>query len=124
MVSMFGVLQVFPKEVKVFMRENLSGANRVSSYFLARTLSEMPNSVIYPVIFGSIVYGMVGLRVVANRFFFFNLVSRCCVTMGEKGTNPNEFSFSGLDAHLDVLRLRGATRWWCWWRTAPCPSAP
>jgi hypothetical protein len=31
MVSMFGVLQAFPSEVKVFMRENLSGANRYVS---------------------------------------------------------------------------------------------
>lgn len=59
MSSMFSVLQVFPADVKVFIRENLSGANRVSSYFMARTLSELPNNTIYPAIFALMVYGMV-----------------------------------------------------------------
>ncbi len=73
MVSMFGVLQAFPSEVKVFIRENLSGANRVSSYFLARTLSELPNTIIYPTIFSAIVYGMADLQPTAGRFYFYLL---------------------------------------------------
>jgi hypothetical protein len=56
------------------MRENLSGANRVSSYFLARLLAEIPNNIIYPIIMASIVYGMAGLQVNARRFYLFNLI--------------------------------------------------
>lgn len=35
----------------------------MSSYFLARTLSELPNTIIYPAIFSAIVYGMAHLQV-------------------------------------------------------------
>jgi hypothetical protein len=35
-------LQEIPRDFAVFMREYLAGANRVSSYFLARTVAELP----------------------------------------------------------------------------------
>ena len=73
MTSMFGVLQVFPAEVKIFIRENLSGANRVSSYFYARVLSDFPNHILFPIIFGSVTYWMVNLRNTADAFFSFLL---------------------------------------------------
>ena len=38
----FGVVQEVPRDFAVFMREYLAGANRVSAYFLARTISEIP----------------------------------------------------------------------------------
>ena len=38
----FGVVQEVPRDFAVFMREYLAGANRVSSYFAARTISEIP----------------------------------------------------------------------------------
>lgn len=66
--------QAFPSEVKVFIRENLSGANRVSSYFLAKTISDLPTTIIYPIIFSSIVYGMVGLSPSAEAFYFYLVV--------------------------------------------------
>lgn len=44
-----GTLQEIPRDFAVFMREYLAGANRVSSYFLARTVAELPFQV-HPVI--------------------------------------------------------------------------
>ena len=38
----FGVVQEVPRDFAVFMREYLAGANRVGSYFMARTISEIP----------------------------------------------------------------------------------
>ena len=69
----FPFYQAFPSECKVFIRENLSGASRVSSYFLARTLSELPSTIIYPAIFSAIVYGMADLQPTAGRFYFYLL---------------------------------------------------
>jgi len=45
--SMFGVVQEIPRDYAVFMREYLAGANRVSTYFMARTLAEIPFQVIW-----------------------------------------------------------------------------
>jgi len=82
----FLLSQAFPSECKVFMRENLSGANRVSSYFLARTLSELPSTIIYPAIFSAIVYGMANLQPTAGRFYFYLLtiilVANCATSVG------------------------------------------
>ena len=82
----FGVVQEVPRDFAVFMREYLAGANRVSSYFLARTLSEIPFQILFPLVFGSIVYGMVGLRPTAGAYITFCLVLILCantaVSMG------------------------------------------
>ena len=82
----FGVVQEVPRDFAVFMREYLAGANRVSSYFLARTISEIPFQVFFPFVFGSIVYGMVGLRPTAGAYFTFCVILILCanaaVSMG------------------------------------------
>lgn len=49
--SMFGVVQEIPRDYAVFMREYLAGANRVSAYFGARTVSEIPFQVSLRVLF-------------------------------------------------------------------------
>jgi len=86
LVSMFGVLQVFPNEMRIFVRENLSGATRVSSYFLSRTLTEIPSSVIFPLIYGTIVYWMVGLEADFHRYVIFSitlvLIANAAVSLG------------------------------------------
>lgn len=55
-----GVLQVFPLEMPIFIREYGSRAYRVDTYFLGRTLAELPFQVLFPALFGTIVYWMVG----------------------------------------------------------------
>lgn len=125
MISMFSVLQVFPADVKVFMRENLSGANRVSSYFLARLLAEIPNNIIYPIIMASIVYGMAGLQVNARRFYLFNLIqvqaARAWGEGGGRSSQPAVKRGEGSSLHPDsvaVLCCVNLCR--CWWLTPPC----
>jgi hypothetical protein len=82
----FGVVQEVPRDFAVFMREYLAGANRVSSYFLARTISEIPFQVLFPFVFGSIVYGMVGLRPTGGAYITFCAILILCanaaVSMG------------------------------------------
>jgi hypothetical protein len=96
---------VFPSEVKVFIRENLSGANRVTSYFWARTLSELPNTVMYPIVLASIVYFMVGLRPVASCYYFFHLVivlvANCAASLG--------YMISAITSHEAVAYALGET---------------
>merc|ERR1712196_22980 len=76
--SAFGVVQEVPREFSVFMREHLTGANRVSSYFTARTISEIPFQILFPTVFSSIVYWMVGMRAEASAFAIFLLIVILC----------------------------------------------
>jgi hypothetical protein len=43
--SMFTVSQTIPREMVVFMREYLTGANRPSTYFLGLSFAEFPYQV-------------------------------------------------------------------------------
>ncbi|CAM9798121.1 unnamed protein product [Pylaiella littoralis] len=70
-VGTIGVLQVFPNEMPVFLREHDSGSYRVGSYFLGRTLAELPIQIIFPALFSVIVYLLCGFPLEAKAFFLF-----------------------------------------------------
>lgn len=66
---MFGALFVFPNEMRMVMKERSSGMYRLSAYYLARTLSDLPMDCFYPSLFVIIAYFMGGLRLEAWAFF-------------------------------------------------------
>lgn len=68
-------MNAFPLEVEVFRRERGSKTYRVSSYFWGRTIADIPLNLLFPVLFGVILYWMVGLNPDAGRFFRFLLIS-------------------------------------------------
>eukprot|EP00193_Tetraselmis_chui_P015613 CAMPEP_0177781214 /NCGR_PEP_ID=MMETSP0491_2-20121128/17710_1 /TAXON_ID=63592 /ORGANISM="Tetraselmis chuii, Strain PLY429" /LENGTH=721 /DNA_ID=CAMNT_0019301223 /DNA_START=294 /DNA_END=2459 /DNA_ORIENTATION=+ len=67
--AMFGALFVFPNEMRMVMKERSSGMYRLSAYYLARTMSDLPMDCFYPTIFVIIAYFMGGLRLEAWAFF-------------------------------------------------------
>eukprot|EP00873_Tetraselmis_striata_P023562 jgi/Tetstr1/443826/TSEL_003280.t1 len=67
--AMFGALFVFPNEMRMVMKERSSGMYRLSAYYLARTLSDLPMDCFYPSLFVIIAYFMGGLRLEAWAFF-------------------------------------------------------
>lgn len=67
----FATVLVFTAEKPIFRKERQSGSYRVSSYFLAKNLSEFPIQIVPPFIFTVICYFMVGLRPDADKFFTF-----------------------------------------------------
>lgn len=75
MLTLFGGLQVFHLEKVVFLRERGSKTFRVSSYYLAKTLAEIPTSIVFPFIFSTISYWMVGFRAEAGAFFTYSLIN-------------------------------------------------
>ncbi|CAM9147551.1 unnamed protein product [Ectocarpus fasciculatus] len=81
-----GVLQVFPNEMPVFLREHDSGAYRVSSYFFGRTLAEIPIQVVFPAVFSVIIYLLCGFPLEAKPFFLFIvyivLTSNSAISLG------------------------------------------
>jgi len=60
--SVFGVLQSFPLEKPVLQRELESGSYRSDTWYMSRSLSEVSFQFIFPIIFCSITFWMMGLR--------------------------------------------------------------
>ncbi|CAN0433874.1 unnamed protein product [Ascophyllum nodosum] len=98
-----GVLQVFPNEMPVFLREHDSGAYKVGSYFFGRTLAEIPIQVIFPALFSAIVYLLVGFPLKAAPFFLFMLfvvlTSNAAISLG--------YVVSALAKNVDVALALG-----------------
>ncbi|XP_059165208.1 broad substrate specificity ATP-binding cassette transporter ABCG2-like isoform X2 [Physella acuta] len=67
-------VEVFIKERKIFMHENVSGFYRVSVYFLVKILFDMiPLRMVPVIVLSCIVYWSVGLHSGADYFFLFML---------------------------------------------------
>jgi len=61
-LSLQFVVLVFPHERPIFLREVGNNMYSVSSYFFGRLFSELPMNVIVPIIYGSVVYFLIGLN--------------------------------------------------------------
>jgi len=69
MGGVMAVLQTFPVELPMFYREYQARMYTSSSFYLARTLSEAPFQIGFPIIFATICYWMIGLDPTAERYF-------------------------------------------------------
>ncbi|KAG2488296.1 hypothetical protein HYH03_013146 [Edaphochlamys debaryana] len=67
--SLFAALFTFPAEFQMLVKERQSGMYRLSAYYVARTVSDLPMDCLLPSIFTIIVYWMTGLRPNAGAFF-------------------------------------------------------
>ncbi|KAH3715720.1 hypothetical protein DPMN_058432 [Dreissena polymorpha] len=81
-----GVLNSFPLETPIFMREYGIGLYRVDIYFICKVLAELPAFIIIPIIFSCITYWMVGLYGSFEAFCVFTgvllLVANISVSFG------------------------------------------
>lgn len=50
------IILIFPEERAVFLREHSNGMYSVSAYFFSKVTSELPANIIFPALFGIIVY--------------------------------------------------------------------
>eukprot|EP00741_Cyanophora_paradoxa_P023432 tig00021582_g22636.t1 len=64
-------LTLFLQERELFVRETAAGAYRPSTFFMAKSLTEVPQRVIFPFIFGTILYWMTGLNPAGERYILF-----------------------------------------------------
>jgi energy-coupling factor transporter ATP-binding protein EcfA2 len=69
--GMFSALLAFPAERSVLNRERRSGAYRVSAYYVAKCLADIPVACVYPALMSLIVYWCTGLRQDAGAFFAY-----------------------------------------------------
>eukprot|EP00386_Alphamonas_edax_P003151 GDKI01009677.1.p1 GENE.GDKI01009677.1~~GDKI01009677.1.p1 ORF type:complete len:723 (-),score=240.73 GDKI01009677.1:1332-3500(-) len=77
--SGFFVIPTFPPESTLLNRDLAQGLYSPGSFFLAKSLAEIPFNHVGPSILGTIFYWMVGFRTDAARFFTFLLI--CQVTV-------------------------------------------
>ncbi len=71
---MFGALIVinsFPSERMLSLRERAAGTYHVSAYFLAKIVAETIAQLPAPIIFSAVVYFLIGLQPVAAKFFIY-----------------------------------------------------
>ncbi|XP_047325132.1 ABC transporter G family member 9-like [Impatiens glandulifera] len=69
----------FPQERAMLEKDRLSGMYKLSSYFMARTVGDMPMELVLPTIFVTIVYWMAGLKPTVPNFFGTLLATLLCV---------------------------------------------
>ncbi|KAK2701231.1 protein white-like isoform X2 [Artemia franciscana] len=67
--NVFGVVDVFTREVPIFMREHFNGMYRTDVYFLSKMLSEALLYIALPFVFTAIPYYAIGLNPAVDRFF-------------------------------------------------------
>lgn len=70
----FSVVHHFCLEMPTFYRETSSRLYRISAYFIAKNLAELPSYIISAVLFTSILYWMSGLVPLIDSFFIYILV--------------------------------------------------
>ncbi|GFQ05349.1 ABC transporter g family member 9, partial [Phtheirospermum japonicum] len=71
---LFQAIFTFPQECMILSKERSSGMYRLSSYFMARTLGDLPMELVLPTIAYTITYWMAGLKATAQSFLLGLLV--------------------------------------------------
>ncbi|RNA15896.1 white isoform X1 [Brachionus plicatilis] len=84
--SIIAVINTFPAEIPVFVREHQNRMYRVISYYMSRILIDLPVFIVIPIIFVSIIYWMSDLSREGNQFIIcicmIILVAQCAVSFG------------------------------------------
>ncbi|XP_058064538.1 protein white [Anopheles bellator] len=84
--NVFAVINVFSAELPVFLREKHSRLYRVDTYFMGKTIAELPLFIAVPFVFTSIAYPMIGLKAGVSHYlttlFVVTLVANVSTSFG------------------------------------------
>nr|UOU03353.1 ATP-binding cassette subfamily G-like 2 [Brachionus rubens] len=84
--TLFFIVNIFPAELPVFLRDYQNGMYRVISYYLAKILTDLPTFFVLPIVFMTIAYWMANLNNDPGRFFIcvsiIVLVVQCSLAFG------------------------------------------
>ena len=115
--GVFGALMVinsFPVERALTLRERASGTYFASAYFTAKIIADTLVQIPVPIIFSCIVYFLVGLQPVASKFFIFTIIMLLCsiastslALMISAICKTTDMSVTVLPMVLEVARLFG-----------------
>jgi ABC-type multidrug transport system permease subunit len=67
-INVLGQLMLFPMEMPIFQRESQAHLYGSGPFFLAKNIAELPGQIIFPIIFMSIAYWMIGFQDNGDRF--------------------------------------------------------
>ncbi|KAI8477255.1 MAG: P-loop containing nucleoside triphosphate hydrolase protein [Monoraphidium minutum] len=115
--GMFGALQVinsFPSERVLALRERSAGTYHASAYFLAKITAESLAQLPMPLVFSAVVYWLIGLQPTAAKFFVFAaFVSLCSLSATSLALcvgawcRTTDMSVTVLPMALEICRLFG-----------------
>lgn len=80
--SVLAIVNTFPAEKSVFFREHSNNMYRTISFYFSKVVADLPFQIIFPCVFGTIVYWMVGFQSDAEKFFIFLTVVILCANIG------------------------------------------
>lgn len=72
--GVFSVIFGFPLERSIVTRERASNTYRTSAYFLSKTMTDLPKTLFFNVLFACIVYWMIGLTANFSSFVIFIVI--------------------------------------------------
>ncbi|PWA60640.1 ABC-2 type transporter family protein [Artemisia annua] len=81
---LFQAIYTFPQERAMLAKERSSGMYKLSSYFLSRTIGDLPMELVLPTLFCILTYWMAGLKPDAGSFVYalFTVLLSVLVTQG------------------------------------------
>jgi len=82
MGSMLRLVNTFPPERPVFLRESRNRMYSTLSYFFAKTVTDLPFLILLPVLFTAISYWMIGYKTDGGIYIMFNVVMMLCYFVG------------------------------------------
>nr|UOU03355.1 ATP-binding cassette subfamily G-like 5 [Brachionus rubens] len=106
--NMFSVINSFPVEIPIFMREHQNGMYMVFPYYMAKVIVDLPKYILLPFVFITINYWMSNLNNDVGRFFIcvaiIILVANCAVAFGSiiSTLAPSAAAATGLSAPILV----------------------
>lgn len=77
------VINAFPSERLLVLRERAAGTYYASAYFMAKITAETATQLPIPIIFSAIVYWLVGLQPTASKFVIFTAFMMLCNLAGK-----------------------------------------
>lgn len=108
------VINTFPSERKIVLRERAAGTYYSSAYFMAKIASDTALQLLMPILFSIIVYWLVGLQHDARKFFIFmSFMILCSLTATSIALfisavcRTTTMAVSVLPMALEVARLFG-----------------
>ena len=108
------VINSFPSERALSLRERAAGTYKASAYFLAKTTADALVQIPQPIVFSIIVYFLVGFQDVGSKFIIFTLFMIFCslsatslALMVSALCKTTDFAVTVLPLTLEIGRLFG-----------------